>query len=33
LQAIEKFTPAQLENKETIEKDGKRFVKSIIQKK
>lgn len=30
---IEKFTQEQLQGKEVIEKDGKKFVKSIVQKK
>jgi hypothetical protein len=33
LEPIEKFTQEQLQTKEVIEKDGKKFVKSSIQKK
>ncbi|MEI6672969.1 MAG: hypothetical protein WCL02_06690 [bacterium] len=32
LDPIEKFTQEQLVGKEIVEKDGKKFVKSVIQK-
>jgi hypothetical protein len=33
LEPIEGFTQEQLQGKETIEKNGKKFVKSVVQKK
>lgn len=33
LEPIEKSTQEQLQGKEIIEKDGKKFVKSVVQKK
>ena len=33
LEPVEKFTQKDLTGREIIEKDGKKFVKSVIQKK